>query len=495
MPLMRSISAIAVWAALASGLANAAVAAPPNVLLILVDDLKPALGCYGDPVARTPAMDRLAASALRFERAYANQAVCAPSRYNLLTGMRSTTSGLYSLSGSLRARWPQAVTLPQYFAQHGYVTHSLGKVFHVGHGNPGDDGSFTVPPGHDKVIEYAVQERPQGLLTREEALFQNQPAVVGVRPLPRGPAWEELDLPDEAYADGRVASEAIRRLEAWKAHPDRPLFLAVGFVRPHLPFCAPKKYWDLYEPGRLPMPEVTTPPEGAPQVALKRGGEIAQYTPIPESGQIDEALTRRLIHGYYASVSYVDAQIGRVLDALERLELADRTLVVLWGDHGFHLGDHGLWTKHTNYEQATRIPLMIRAPGVTRPGSRCETVVETVDLYPTLAELAGLPAPRVPQPIDGESLVPLLQAPDRPREDHAYHAFPRGRYLGQAIRTARYRLVVWTPQEQTAGPTHVELYDYQTDPLETRNIAEAQPEVVTQLRQVLNRHPPPQPVR
>lgn len=165
------------------------------------------------------------------------------------------------------------------------------------------------------------------------------------------------------------------------------------------------------------------------------------------------------------------------------------------GDHGFHLGDHGLWTKHTNYEQATRIPLLIRAPGVTRPGSRCASVVETVDLYPTLAELAGLPAPQVPQPLDGESLVPLLRQPDRPREDHAYHVFPRGRYLGRAIRTARHRLVVWTPQDQGAGPTHVELYDYQADPLETRNLAEAQSEVVAKLRQILDQHPPPQPLR
>jgi iduronate 2-sulfatase len=493
MSLLKHSCLLVMGAALGIGLVRPAWGAPPNVLLILVDDLKPALGCYGDPVARTPAMDRLAASALRWTRAYANQAVCAPSRYNLLTGMRSTTSGLYSLSGSLRSRWPQAVTLPQYFARHGYETHSLGKVFHVGHGNPGDDGSFTVSPLHDKVVEYAVFQSPQGTLTREEALFQNQSAVVRGRPLPRGPAWEAHELPDDAYADGRIAAEAIRRLEAWKASPKHPLFLAVGFVRPHLPFCVPKKYWDLYEPSRLPMPEVTAPPRGAPPVALKRGGEIAQYEPVPESGEVDEALTRSLIHGYYASVSYVDAQIGRVLDALDRLGLADNTLVVLWGDHGFHLGDHGLWTKHTNYEQATHIPLMIRAPGVTRPGSRCEAVVETVDLYPTLAELAGLPAPDVPQPIDGESLVPLMRQPDLAREDHAYHAFPRGRYLGRAIRTARYRLVVWTPRDEGGGPVHLELYDYQVDPLETRNLAETQPDVVATLRQILDRHPPPQP--
>jgi len=493
MSIMKWMHMVAVWTGLVSCLTAFAGATPPNVLLILVDDLKPALGCYGDPVARTPAMDRLAASGLRFERAYANQAVCAPSRYHLLTGMRSTTSGLYNLSSHLRARWPQAVTLPQYFARHGYATHSLGKVFHVGHGNPGDDGSFTLPPVHDKVVEYAAPQNPLGQLTREEALFQNQPAMVDGRPRPRGPAWEAQDVPDEAYADGRIATEAIRRLAQWKAHPDQPMFLAVGFVRPHLPFCVPRKYWDLYDRGRLPMPEVTSPPKGAPQVALKRGGEIAQYLPIPESGEIDEELTRTLIHGYYASVSYVDAQIGRVLDALDRLGLADRTRVVLWGDHGFHLGDHGLWTKHTNYEQATRIPLLIRAPGITRPGSRCDTVVETVDLYPTLAELAGLPAPDVPQPLDGESLLPRLQDPSRPHEDHAYHVFPRGRYLGRAIRTARHRLVVWTPSGENAGPTYVELYDYEADPLETASLAETQPEVVAKLRQILGRHPPPQP--
>lgn len=484
------------WAAF-PGLAGWLVsgAAPPNVLLILVDDLKPALGCYGDPVARTPAIDRLAASGLRFERAYANQAVCAPSRYNLLLGMRSTTSGLYGLSGDLRARWPQAVTLPQYFSRHGYVTHSLGKVFHVGHGNPGDDRSFDVPPLHEKVVEYALPESTRGLLTREEALFQNRPAVLRGIPLPRGPAWEEFDLPDEAYADGRIAREAIRRLEAWKARPDRPLFLAVGFVRPHLPFCVPRKYWDQYDRQRLPMPEVTTPPQDAPPVALKRGGEIAQYAPVPESGEVDEVLTRTLIHGYYAAVSYVDAQIGRVLQALEQLGLAERTLVVLWGDHGFHLGDHGLWTKHTNYEQATRIPLLVRAPGLTQPGSRSPALVETVDLFPTLVELAGLPAPQLPQPLDGLSLLPLLQDPAAVLRDHAYHCFPRGRYLGRAIRTARYRLVAWELRDGPAEQTLWELYDYQEDPLETRNLARDRPEVVAALRRLLDRHPPPRPVR
>jgi iduronate 2-sulfatase len=461
----------------------------PNVLLILVDDLKPVLGAYGDPVAKTPAMDQLAASGMRFDMAYANQAVCAPSRFNLMLGSRSTSTGLYGLGDNLREVLPDAMTLPQYFSRHGYRSQSLGKVFHIGHGNRGDDASFDVPPFKDKVVEYVLPESTGGRITREEAYFNNLKTNVPNRDLPRGAAWEAADVDDEAYADGRVAAETIRRLKAWKANPDQPFLIAAGFVRPHLPFTTPKKYWDLYEPVTLPMPGVLDPPRGAPPYAGKHGGEIVQYKPIPESGDIGSELTRKLIHGYYASVSYADTQIGKVLDALNRLGLADKTIVVLWGDHGWHLGDHGYWTKHTNYEQAMRIPLLIRAPGVTRPGSHTRQLAETVDLYPTLAELAGLPKPSVPQPIDGESLVPVLKDPSVRVSDHVYHAFPRGGHLGRAIRTERYRLVEWTPEGKRNGKTDWELYDYEVDPLERHNLASAQPEIVTQLRRILDRYP------
>jgi iduronate 2-sulfatase len=473
----------------------AALAAKPNVLLILVDDLKPTLGTYGDKAAITPALDKLASTGMRFDLAYANQALCAPSRYNLMLGSRSTSTGLYGLGGSLRAKFPDAVTLPQYFSKHGYYSQSLGKVFHVGHGNPGDPTSFDAPHFKDLVVEYVLPESTGGQLTREQAFFNNVKTNVPNKQLPRGAAWEAPDVADEAYGDGRVADETIRRLEAWKKNPEKPFFIASGYARPHLPFTAPKKYWDLYDPMKLPMPQVLDAPIGAPEFAVKKLGEISQYFPVPENSEIGPDLTRQLIHGYYASVSYVDAQIGKVLAALDRLGLADNTIVVLWGDNGFHLGDHRMWTKHTNFEQASHIPLIIRAPGATQPGVATRQLAETVDIYPTLCELAALPSPQVPQPLDGISLVPVLKQPDERLRDHAYHTFPRGAFLGRAIRTERYRLVEWTPLRNGNGNgrTVLELYDFETDPLETRNQAAAQPEVVKQLSAILAKHPKAEP--
>jgi iduronate 2-sulfatase len=381
------------------------------------------------------------------------------------------------------------VTLPQFFRKHGYKAESLGKIYHIGHGNQGDPESWSVPHFKDAVVEYVLPESTGGRLTREEAYFNNSRTGVPNHELPRGAAWEAAEVPDEAYADGRVAAEAIRRLRA-AAKSDRPFFIAVGFARPHLPFTAPKKYWDLYDPDKLPMPAILDFPAGSPKVAHKRGGEISQYKPIPEQGTIGPVLSRKLIHGYYASTSYMDAQAGKVLDELERLGLERDTIVVLWGDHGFHLGDHRIWTKHTNYEQANRIPLVIRAPGVTRPGSSTRQLTETVDLYPTLAALAGLPEPTGPQPIDGDNLVPVLEDPSARVSDHVYHAFPRGK-LGRAIRTERYRLVEWRDPGTPRDQAELELYDYQEDPLESRNLAADRPEIVRELRAILARHPEP----
>jgi len=479
------------------GAAAAPRGSPPNVLLILVDDLKPALGCYGDPVARTPHIDALAARGLRFDRAYTNQAVCAPSRFTLMLGSHSTSTGLYGLGSQLRQILPDAVTLPQHFAKHGgYRTESLGKIFHIGHGNHGDPASFLVPHFHDKVIEYVdPASTPGGELTREEAFFTNR-KLGQVRSLPRGAAFEWPDVPDEAYADGRVAAETVRRLQSAKnrrAEDGTPFFIAAGFARPHLPFSAPRKYWNLYDPDELPMPQREELPAGSPKVAHKRGGEIRNYFPVPDKddpAEIPDDVKRRLIHGYYASTSYVDAQIGKVLTALDELELAPNTIVVLWGDHGFHLGDLGIWTKHTNYEQANRIPLLITAPGVTTPGSATEQPAESVDVFPTLAKLTGLPAPPGPQPIDGVSLVPVLRDPSSRVRDHAYQAYPK-RKLGRAIRTARYRMVQWKPIGADVSAAEYELYDYETDPLETRNLAEEHPEVLDRLRSILDNYPAP----
>ncbi len=467
----------------------------PNILLILVDDLKPAMGAYGDPTAKTPHLDALAARGMKFELAYCNQAVCAPSRFTLMLGSHSTSTGLYGLGSPLRELVPDAVTMPQHFAKHGgYRTESLGKVFHIGHQNEGDPASFSVPHFKEKVIEYVEAASTQGgQLTREEAMFQNV-KVPDYNALPRGAAFESPVVEDEAYADGRVAAETVKRLRAARERRERdgtPFFLAAGFARPHLPFSAPQQYWDLYDPETLPMPAFEDLPAGSPTVAGKRGGEIRNYFPVPDKGDpaaISDEVKRQLIHGYYASVSYVDAQIGKVMDALDELGLAENTLVVLWGDHGFHLGDLGIWTKHTNYEQANRIPLIFVAPGVTEPGSSTRQLAESVDIFPTLTELAGLPAPTGPQPIDGVSLVPVLKDASARVRDHAYHAYPKQK-MGRAIRTGRFRLVEWKEPGAPRESAEIELYDYQEDPLETKNLAAEKPAAVKRLREMLDRYP------
>lgn len=491
---MRRLAMLAVFALAAWPSVGRAVE-KPNVLLLLVDDLKPALGCYGDAAAKTPNMDRLAARGMRFELAYCNQAVCAPSRFTLMLGSHSTSTGLYELGSRLRERLPDAVTLPQFFARHGYRTESLGKVFHIGHGNRGDPASFGVAHFHDKVIEYADPGSTDGgKLTREEAYFTNQ-KLGEIGSLPRGAAYEAPDVADEAYADGRVAAATIERLQAAKTRRERegtPFLIAVGFARPHLPFSVPKKYWDLHDAARLPVPEFEELPEGAPRVAGKRGGEISNYAPVPQrpDEKFSPELKRKLVHGYYASTSFVDAQVGKVVNALDRLGLADSTVVVLWGDHGFHLGDLGIWTKHTNYEQATRIPLLVVAPGVTKAGATTKQLASSVDVYPTLAELAGLPRPDGPQPMDGKSLASVLKDPAARVRSHAYHVYPKAS-LGRAIRTERYRLVEWKPFAGARGRVEYELYDYAADPLERKNLAEERPDAVEELKSILASYPAP----
>lgn len=476
-------SLVAGFLALGCSLASAA---PPNVLLICVDDLKPALGCYGDPHAKTPHLDQFAKRAVRFDRAYCNQAVCSPSRNALLTGLRPQTLGIYDLATNFRKSRPDAITLPQHFQQAGWRTQALGKIFHVGHGNTEDAASWSVPHWRANVVSYALPASKAKVgLTREEALFANQSG----KDLPKGAAYENADVPDNTYPDGALADEAIRRLRATRERAE-PFFLAVGFVKPHLPFVAPKKYWDMYDPQKLPLAEFRDPPAGAPSYAPQFGGELRNYGGIPEKGALPDDLQRTLIHGYYAATSYTDAQIGHVLAVLRELDLAKNTIVILWGDHGWHLGDHGMWCKHSNYEQATRIPLMVAAPDAVA-GGLCSGLVESADIYPTLCELAGL-AP--PAGLDGQSFAKNLRDTAAPTRDHAIHVYPRnnpgkGSVLGRAIRTDRYRLVEWRAIGAAAETAELELYDYQEDPLERKNLAAEQPETVARLREILARHP------
>lgn len=486
------------WVAVIATLFGAAQATSaahtPNVLFICVDDLKPLLGCYGAKLIHSPNIDRLAARGMRFDAAYCNQAVCAPSRNCLLTGVRSTTLGIYDLGTNLRQSIPDAVTLPQYFMRNGYRTEAVGKIFHVGHGNHEDPASWSVPHFQEKSIFYALPENhaKEGM-TREEALFAN---MSNISKLPRGAPYESADVPDNAYPDGRIAEEVIRRLQSARSRTSEPFFIAAGFLKPHLPFCAPKKYWDLYDRSCFKPPALRTPPEGAPPYAPTTWGEVRQYSDIPETGPLNDDQARALIHGYHAAVSFVDAQIGRVLDELDRLGLASNTIIVLWGDHGWHLGDHGMWSKHTNYEEATHIPLLIVAPGVTKPGSSTRALAESVDLYPTLCELACLPKPKLPQTqaLEGLSLVPVLKRPSRQTKEAIFHVFPRnrrrdGQILGRAVRTHRYRLVEWKKPGAPSDTADLELYDYQADALETKNLASEQPKVVAKLRAILAQQP------
>ncbi len=459
-----------------------APAAKPNILLICVDDLKPLLGCYGDTRVKTPNIDRLAARGVLFERAFCNQAVCAPSRNSLMTGLRPQRIGIYDLPTNFRKAVPEAVTVAQYFQRYGYRTEAMGKIMHVGHGNIEDAASWTVPHWKPQGGGYLLKANQD---TVKQGFEKAQAA--GVRKelqgsVAKGAPTECVDVADTAYGDGQIADEAVRRLRAAKDKPGEPWFMGVGFLKPHLPFCAPKKFWDLYKAGDFPLPALKNPPEGAPEFAPTTWGELRNYSDMPKVGPLNDEQTRHLIHGYHAAVSYMDAQLGRVLDALDETGLAKSTVIVLWGDHGWHLGDHGLWCKHTNYEQAARIPLIVAVPGAAQAGARCGSLVETVDLYATLCELAGLPAP---QALDGASFAATLKTPAAPTKEAVFHVFPRNDLLGRAVRTARYRLVEWKKIGAPEESAVCELYDYEADPAETKNLAADKPDVVAQLRALL----------
>ena len=473
---------------------GAAVAATPagrpNVLLICVDDLKPLLGCYGAASVKSPNIDRLAARGVLFERAFCNQAVCAPSRNALMTGLRPATLGIYDLGTNFRLAVPDAVTVAQHFQRNGYRTEAMGKIMHVGHGNTEDAASWSVPHWKPQGGSYALQAN---IDSQREAVAKAKAAGLSVEKVAntaKSVATECADVADTAYGDGMIADEAVRRLDAAKAKPGEPWFIGVGFHKPHLPFNAPKKYWDLYRPESFELPAQRTLPAGAPEFAGQNSGELRSYTDIPKVEPIGDAQARHLIHGYHAAVSFMDAQLGRVLDALDRNGFAGNTVIVLWGDHGWHLGDHGIWCKHTNYEQAARQPLIVVAPGMAQAGVKSPALVETVDLYPTLCELAGLPAP---QGLDGASFAAALKSPAAKTKEAVFHVYPRGERMGRAVRTERYRLVEWKKIGEPSEAAVLELYDYEADPEETRNVAAERPEVTAQLRAMLARQPEAKP--
>lgn len=463
-----------------------------NVLLILVDDLRPSIGAFGDRLAITPHLDQFAKQAHVFERAYSNQAVCVASRYNLLLGARSTSTGLYDFGRAFRDFYPNATTLPEFFKNSGYHTEAIGKVFHVGHNTYNDEQSWSIPHYHDKVIEYVAKKSVK--MTREEALFSNI-SWDEANKLAKGAAWENPDVADDAYADGRVANRAMARLAELKSS-DQPFFMAVGFARPHLPFSVPKKYWDLYDEKIFHYKTSKSDPLNAPKFATKRDGEISQYNGIPLAQQIHpfpDSLTYKLRHGYYAGVSYVDVQIGKVINKLKEEGLDKNTIVVLWGDHGYLLGEMGMWTKHVNYEIANRIPLVFYHPDFKK-GRKTKALVETVDIYPTLVDLCGLALAPIEQPLDGKSIKHIINGDIKSTKDHVYHCFPRDGRLGEAIRTKDYRLVRWTPMNGKGNIVY-ELYDYRKGLVELENIWRPDHPAFLKLNDIMEKYPKTLPMR
>lgn len=444
----------------------------PNVLFIAVDDLRCGLGCYGDSTAITPNIDKLAANGLIFNRAYCQQAVCNPSRASVMTGLRPNTTRVWDLETHFRKVLPDVVTLPQYFKRHGYHTQSVGKIYH--------DPAWAQDPPSWSVAETMAVTKTAGKYVLKRNLHRTGSW--------KASATENAVVADDAYVDGKVSRSAIEILSEIR---NKPFFLAVGFRRPHLPFSAPEKYWKMYDRETIPMPVHGEPPTDVPVIALHDWVELRGYTDIPETGGLSDDKIRELIHGYYASTTYVDAQIGKVLEALDGLGLRDKTIVVLWSDHGFHLGEHGLWCKTTNFEIDTRVPLIISFPRVTKRGLRTDALVELIDLYPTLADLAGLP---IPNGVEGTSLKPLFDHPDDPLKHAAFSQFlrPSGRdgkvgVMGYSVRTDNFRYTEWL-NLQSGSIEAVELYDHPIDPLETKNLsgsAEYAHEIRT-LRRTLN---------
>lgn len=404
-----------------------------NVLFIVVDDLRPLLGCYGDTNAYTPNIDRLAASGMVFDRAYCQQAVCAPSRASFMTGKRPDELKIWTLSQPFRSQHPGIVTLPQHFMHNGYTTAAAGKIYHdpAAHQDP---ASWTLP------AMFGVTGNGKYIL--EENKGKSKAAAV-----------ERVEVDDTAYVDGQVADAAIDLLAQCK---NQPFFLAVGFRRPHLPFTAPAKYWKLYDGKQLPLPD-TTAPEGAPAIAFHQSQELRGYTSIPEP--------RELIQGYYAAVSYIDAQVGKLLDALDRFNLTNNTIIVFFSDHGYHLGEQGMWCKSTNFEVATRVPLIISAPGIIKHAGHTSAITELVDLYPTISALCGIGRP---DSLAGNSLLPVLQNPKARVKDYAVSQFirPYGAIsnvskittMGYSLRTDKYRFTEWY-DFKTGELVATELYD------------------------------------
>ena len=431
-----------------------AAATKPNILFIAADDLSCALGCYGDPIAQTPHLDRLAATGVTFLNAYNQLPLCNPTRASVMTGLRPDTIKVYDLDRHFRDEVPDAVTLSQQFMKNGWWAGRVGKIYHYNvPASIGTDG-FDDPPSWQKTVNPIGRDK-----TDEHLVFNAEPH----RKISAALSWLAADGKDEEQTDGMIATEAIKLMEEKKGEP---FFVAAGFFRPHTPFVAPKKYFDMYplEEMRLPF----APSDDRDDIPT---AAFAHNCPIPHYG-LDELTCRKAMQAYYACVSFVDAQVGRMLDALDRLDLTDNTIVVFWSDHGYHLGEHnGIWQKRTLFEQGARAPLIIRNPMSRGNGQACRRIVEFIDIYPTLTYLAGI---KTPKQIEGRSLVPLLEKPVSEWNSFAITQVLRpadnrleAPVMGRSIRTERWRYSDWAEGKQGE-----ELYDHLADPLEFNNLAD-----------------------
>ncbi len=454
---MNSLPRLLLLAAFSAlSLAAAEPTAKLNVLLIAVDDLRDTLGCYGHPAVKTPHIDRLAARAVRFDRAYVQYPVCNPSRSSFLTGLRPDQTGITDNRTPLRDRLPDVVTLPQLLKDDGRHAAAFGKIYHLG-------------GGRDEALRAKWMDLPRSWHTAQsfEATPLGRKKLAG-RDLSQGKLgwchWGAMDGDDDDQPDGQIARAVGAEIEKLG---DRPWVIGAGFMKPHDPFVAPQKYFDLYPADSLSLHRPPADQTPAPPFAVGFGELGSAFATFTDREQ------REFLRAYYACTSYMDAQVGRVLDTLDRLRLWERTIVVFLGDHGYHLGERTWWNKNTLFERSCRAPLLIAAPGI-KPGV-ARGLVEFVDLYPTIAELCGL---KPPADLAGQSLRPLLRDPSAPGKPAAFTLVTRGAARGDSVRTDRWRFTRWSDGA-------VELYDHASDPEENRNVAAAHPEVIRRLTETL----------
>lgn len=466
----------------------------PNVLFIAVDDLRPQLNCYGHQQMISPNINRLARGGALFTRSYCQVPVCGASRASLLTGLRPTAERFTHAHSQAEKDAPDAIPIQAHFQNNGYYTLSNGKIYqHVTDYESGWSEPPWRPNGEwwgwqayvtEESFDIIRRMREQGIkapgpfyaVESEPAKYH---ALPGLGLVKSGPPTECADVADNRYPDGMLADKVISDIERLKNF-SRPFFITAGFVKPHLPFAAPKKYWELYKRDEIDLADNPFRPKNAPDEALHNWNELRSYADIPKTGRLSENQARELIHGYYACVSYIDAQIGRILNALDNYDLTKNTAIVLWGDHGWNLGEHGLWCKHCNFETSLHSPLIVHAPGV-RGHLKIDALTEFVDIYPSLCELCGIP---IPDNLQGKSFVPLLENPHIPWKEAVYSRYKNG----ESIKTDRYRYTEY--YAENGDVTAAMLYDHDHDPQENNNLSQSVEHsgIVSQLSRKLRRH-------